>query len=96
AAEDGRRGDGGGGDGRGGDGRGGDGRGGDGGGGADVARGEFSHGGWTARRPGGGPVELTGSGTPTDGLRVLCAVAWSGRQLSADQVSPALAGLGLD
>src|SRR6202042_1740879 len=37
-----------------------------------------SCGGWTAYRPETGPAELTGDGDPVDGLRALCAVAWSG------------------
>jgi HAD superfamily hydrolase (TIGR01457 family) len=36
----------------------------------------FRCGGWTARRAGAGPLELTGSGEPIDGLRALCAAAW--------------------
>ena len=63
---------------------------------AELASHEFSHSGWTARRPaGGGPVELTGSGAPIDGLRAVCAVAWSVGQVTIGQVSPALASLGL-
>ena len=48
-------------------------------------------GGWTARRPAGpGPIELTGEGDPIDGLRALCALAWSGEQLTAELADPAL------
>ena len=47
-------------------------------------------GGWSARRSGDGPIELTGSGDPVDGLRALCAVAWSGPQVAAVAVDPAL------
>ena len=58
------------------------------------AIGEFGCGGWTVRRPsGGGPLELSGAGTPIDGLRALCAVAWSGDLVSADLVRPALTRL---
>jgi len=35
-------------------------------------------GGWTCRPAGSGGPELTGAGDPIDGLRALCAAAWSG------------------
>ncbi|MHB1432588.1 MAG: HAD-IIA family hydrolase [Streptosporangiaceae bacterium] len=55
---------------------------------------EYGCGGWAARRPsGGGPLELSGAGTPIDGLRALCAVAWSGDLVSADLARPALTRL---
>jgi glycerol-1-phosphatase len=55
----------------------------------------FRCGGWLARRPGGsGPLELTGHGAWIDGLRALCAAAWSAAQVSAAMVDPALAVLG--
>ena len=48
-------------------------------------------GGWTARRPdGGGPLALDGGGAWIDGLRALCAVSWSGGEVSAEMVDPAL------
>jgi HAD superfamily hydrolase (TIGR01450 family) len=48
-------------------------------------------GGWTARRPdGGGPLALDGGGAWIDGLRALCAVSWSGGEVTADMVDPAL------
>ena|SRR5215472_15281980 len=48
----------------------------------------FRCGGWQARRPPGDqPLELTGGGRWIDGLRALCAAAWSG-----DQITVALAG----
>ncbi len=48
-------------------------------------------GGWTARRDvPDGQIELTGAGEPIDGLRALCMLAWSGPQVGADQVDPAL------
>jgi glycerol-1-phosphatase len=71
-------------------------------GGADSAAGGdgngpggFRCGGWEARRPDGrGPVELDGHGAWIDGLRALCAAAWSGEQVTPDQVEPALKALG--
>jgi glycerol-1-phosphatase len=47
--------------------------------------------GWIARRETpDGQIELTGDGEPIDGLRALCALAWSGPQVTADLVDPAL------
>jgi len=55
----------------------------------------FLCGGWQARRPGGaGPFELTGSGAWIDGLRALCAAAWSAGRLTADVAAPAIDALG--
>jgi len=55
----------------------------------------FSCGGWTARRLAGRePLDLTGSGDPIDGLRALCAAAWSAGQITADMAEPALRKLG--
>jgi glycerol-1-phosphatase len=60
----------------------------------------FRCGGWLARRPGGpasagsAPIELIGHGAWMDGLRALCAAAWSARQISAAMADPALAALG--
>ena len=53
-------------------------------------------GGWQARRsPGESPgLELTGEGAWIDGLRALCAAAWSGEQVSEDAAAPALKTLG--
>ena len=43
-----------------------------------AGHGTFRCGGWTARRPdGASPLVLEGSGDPIDGLRALCAAAWS-------------------
>ena len=48
-------------------------------------------GGWTARRPDdAGPLGLDGDGEWIDGLRALCAVSWSGDQVTGDMVDPAL------
>jgi glycerol-1-phosphatase len=59
------------------------------------ASGEFRCGGWQAALPGGtGPIELTGDGTWIDGLRALCAAAWSRRDVTEDMVAPALKTLG--
>ena len=66
-------------------------------GGAPLA---FRCGGWLARRPGGpastgsAPIELTGHGAWIDGLRALCAAAWSAGQISPAMADPALAALG--
>ena len=56
-------------------------------------------GGWQARRspgdaPGNEVLELTGDGAWIDGLRALCAAAWSGGQVSEDAAAPALKTLG--
>jgi glycerol-1-phosphatase len=60
----------------------------------------FRCGGWLARRPSGpastgsAPIELIGHGAWIDGLRALCAAAWSAGQISAAIADPALAALG--
>ncbi len=57
--------------------------------------GAFGCGGWTARWAGGGSrLELSGRGTRIDGLRALCAAAWSRDKVTADQIRPALQTLG--
>jgi glycerol 3-phosphatase-2 len=61
--------------------------------GAGVGRvvGAFQCGGWIARRPvGDGPLGLTGAGDSIDGLRALCAAAWSAGPVSAAMVGSAL------
>jgi glycerol-1-phosphatase len=47
--------------------------------------------------PGGPPgrLEITGAGVPIDGLRALCAAAWSAGPAAADSVQSAVAGLRL-
>jgi HAD superfamily hydrolase (TIGR01450 family) len=57
----------------------------------------FGCGGWTARLGGAdGKLELSGSGDPLDGLRALCAAAWSGAEPpGADAASAAVRQLGL-
>jgi len=55
----------------------------------------YSCGGWQARREGHGGIVLSGSGTGMDGLRALCAAAWSGPDLGAEQAAAALAPLDL-
>jgi glycerol 3-phosphatase-2 len=45
---------------------------------------------WTAHRLAGQPIELTGNGDPIDGLRALCAISWSGEQVSDGIVDAAL------
>jgi glycerol-1-phosphatase len=49
--------------------------------------------GWTARLD-GGQLELAGGGDRIDGLRALCAAAWTADGLTADAVGPALRRLG--
>ena len=53
----------------------------------------FRCGGWLAR-PGPGQVELAGAGEPIDGLRALCAAAWSAAGRDVSTVSTALGQLG--
>ena len=62
--------------------------------------GEFSCGGWTARLPGEGQRTgqdiVTGGGDPADGLRALCAAAWSAAAGPARElIEDALARIGL-
>jgi glycerol 3-phosphatase-2 len=45
--------------------------------------------GWTARRD-GDQLELTGDGARIDGLRALCAAAWSADGVTAESVRPAI------
>jgi glycerol-1-phosphatase len=55
--------------------------------------GEFSCGGWTARWAGGGAgleLELAGGGSRIDGLRALCAAAWSRDGVTAGMTEQAL------
>jgi HAD superfamily hydrolase (TIGR01450 family) len=72
-----------------------------------AADGAFSCGSWTARltcgsagdgQPGpasrpAGQLELSGSGKPIDGLRALCAAAWSADALTAEMVQSAIGRL---
>lgn len=72
-----------------------------------AADGAFSCGGWTARltcgsdgdgQPGSasrpaGQLELSGSGKPIDGLRALCAAAWSADAVTAEMVQSAIGRL---
>jgi len=53
----------------------------------------FRCGGWLAR-PGPGQLVLAGSGERLDGLRALCAAAWSGAGPDASAVTAALGQLG--
>ncbi len=56
--------------------------------------GAFRCGGWTARHPGGdAPLAVQGSGDAMDGLRALCAAAWSADHVTAEMIRPALAAL---
>jgi glycerol 3-phosphatase-2 len=56
--------------------------------------GAFGCAGWTARRAAGqGELELSGSGDPVDGLRALCAAAWSADGLTPQQVQSAVGRL---
>jgi len=55
----------------------------------------FQCGGWQAAYPGGSdPIELAGDGSWIDGLRALCAAAWSAGRLTDDMVAPAMKALG--
>jgi glycerol-1-phosphatase len=58
------------------------------------ADGEFRCGGWHARWQDAGRIVLGGDGDPMDGLRALCATAWSAAQVTAGAVAPALRQLG--
>ena len=55
----------------------------------------FGCGGWLARREDRGGIVLSGSGAGMDGLRALCAAAWSGPALSAEQAAAAVSALDL-
>ena len=55
----------------------------------------FQCGGWQARPGDHGGIVLSGSGAGMDGLRALCAAAWSGPGLSAEQAAGAVAALRL-
>jgi HAD superfamily hydrolase (TIGR01450 family) len=55
----------------------------------------FQCGGWRARPGDHGRIVLSGSGTGADGLRALCAAAWSGPGLGAEQAADAVAALHL-
>jgi len=57
------------------------------------ADGGFRCGGWLAR-PGPGQLGLAGAGEPIDGLRALCAAAWSAAGRDVSTVSTALGQLG--
>jgi glycerol 3-phosphatase-2 len=59
---------------------------------------EFRCGGWVATRSdglgdGAGQLELSGNGAWIDGLRALCAAAWSGSPVTPDMADQALAAL---
>ena len=55
----------------------------------------FRCGGWQATRPPrSDPIELTGDGAWIDGLRALCAAAWSAGHVSEEMAGPALKALG--
>jgi hypothetical protein len=56
--------------------------------------GAFRCGGWVARRPDGeSPLVMKGSGDTIDGLRALCAAAWSADHVTREMIRPALAAL---
>jgi hypothetical protein len=58
------------------------------------ADGGYRCGAWHARWQPSAPVVLSGDGDPMDGLRALCAAAWSADAPAARAVAPALAQLG--
>jgi HAD superfamily hydrolase (TIGR01450 family) len=55
----------------------------------------FGCGGWLARPGDHGEIVMSGSGPGLDGLRALCAAAWSAPGLSAEQAAAAVAALDL-
>ncbi len=58
-------------------------------------QGAFCCEGWRAHGGHGGTeLSLDGAGDPVDGLRALCAAAWSLDQVSGEMIRPALAALG--
>jgi len=60
-----------------------------------AAASTFRCGGWEAQRPAGpAPLKLTGDGAWIDGLRAVCAAAWSSQQITADMADPAMQALG--
>jgi hypothetical protein len=59
-----------------------------------AEQGIFRCGGWAARRPeDDSPLVLEGSGDAMDGLRALCAAAWSAGHVTPELIRPALAAL---
>jgi HAD superfamily hydrolase (TIGR01450 family) len=54
---------------------------------------DFQCGGWAARWRAAGRLGLDGSGDMLDGLRALCAAAWSAANVTPDMVAEALAAL---
>jgi glycerol 3-phosphatase-2 len=64
----------------------------------EVSRGHggFQCGGWTAELDAeAGQLRLSGSGDPMDGLRALCAAAWSGGKVTPEMAASAVQRLGL-
>jgi HAD superfamily hydrolase (TIGR01450 family) len=59
-----------------------------------ASGGTFTCEGWTARLTSGPVLELSGSGQPIDGLRALCAAAWSADGVTAEMVHSVLGQLG--
>lgn len=57
-----------------------------------AADGAFSCGGWAVRLT--SELEVSGAGRPIDGLRALCAAAWSADAVTAEMVHSAVAKLG--
>jgi hypothetical protein len=57
--------------------------------GVEETDGGYGCGGWTARLD-GGRLELSGQGERIDGLRALCAAAWSRDNVTEDAVGQAL------
>jgi HAD superfamily hydrolase (TIGR01450 family) len=55
----------------------------------------FGCGGWRAAVDGHGRLALTGSGAGIDGLRALCAAAWSAEGVTEQDAAAAVAALGL-
>ena len=57
--------------------------------------GAWACGGWQVRSGRSGGLEVTGAGTPLDGLRTVCVAAWSGEPVTAEEARRAVAALGL-
>jgi len=58
-----------------------------------IAGDAFRCAGWTARWVAGDRLGLDGSGEMIDGLRALCAAAWSAEKVTPEMAQPALAAL---